>query len=51
VALQRLHDLGTRLHDHIRHEERVLFPLIEEVLPEGELDDLPAALDRADGCG
>ena len=24
-----LHELGARLHDHIRHEERVLFPLIE----------------------
>jgi hemerythrin-like domain-containing protein len=32
-----LHELGERLERHIRHEERVLFPLIEETLPEDEL--------------
>lgn len=32
-----LHELGERLERHIRHEERVLFPLIEEALPEDEL--------------
>ena len=32
-----LHDLGERLERHIRHEERVLFPLIEAALPEAEL--------------
>jgi hemerythrin-like domain-containing protein len=32
-----LHDLGERLERHIRHEERVLFPLIEAALPQAEL--------------
>jgi hemerythrin-like domain-containing protein len=32
-----LHELGERLERHIRHEERVLFPLIEAALPADEL--------------
>lgn len=32
-----LNELGERLYRHIRHEERVLFPLIEEALPPDEL--------------
>jgi iron-sulfur cluster repair protein YtfE (RIC family) len=32
-----LHELGERLEAHIRHEERVLFPLIEAALPPDEL--------------
>lgn len=32
-----LSELGERLERHIRHEERVLFPLIEETVPLGEL--------------
>lgn len=32
-----LNELGERLEGHIRHEERVLFPLIEEALPPDEL--------------
>jgi iron-sulfur cluster repair protein YtfE (RIC family) len=46
-APDALHDLGGRLHDHIRHEERVLFPLIEAALPEHELLELAAAVERA----
>jgi iron-sulfur cluster repair protein YtfE (RIC family) len=34
---ETLHHLGERLEGHIRHEERVLFPLIEEALPDDEL--------------
>lgn len=41
-----LHALGDRLRDHIRHEERVLFPLIEGALPADELVALAAALER-----
>jgi hemerythrin-like domain-containing protein len=37
VDPEALHELGTRLERHIRHEERVLFPLIESTLPEAEL--------------
>jgi hypothetical protein len=41
-----LQALGVRLRDHIRHEERVLFPLIEAALPADELVVLAAALER-----
>jgi hemerythrin-like domain-containing protein len=39
-----LHELGTRLEAHIRHEENVLFPLIEQTLPDDDLAALGAAL-------
>ena len=45
--LEQLHELGGRLRDHIRHEERVLFPLAEESLPAAELDRLGHRLDHA----
>jgi hemerythrin-like domain-containing protein len=38
--LDELHALGERLRDHIRHEERILFPLVEEMVPERELEEL-----------
>jgi hemerythrin-like domain-containing protein len=38
---------GERLEGHIRHEERVLFALIEEALPGGEIERLAAALEEA----
>jgi hemerythrin-like domain-containing protein len=41
---EALRELGDRLHDHIRHEEDVLFPLIETSLPRDELAALGAAL-------
>jgi len=34
---ERLKALGERLDAHVRHEERVLFPLIEDALPDDEL--------------
>ena len=37
---EELHELGERLEQHIRHEEQVLFPLIEEALPADELTRL-----------
>jgi iron-sulfur cluster repair protein YtfE (RIC family) len=40
-----LHALGGRLNDHIRHEERVLFPLIEAALSTEELVSLAVAFD------
>src|SRR5215207_4253622 len=46
-APEDLHELGERLHAHIRHEERTLFPLIETALPDDELADLAMALERA----
>jgi hemerythrin-like domain-containing protein len=36
--------LGRQLEAHVRLEERVVFPLIEETLPDEALDRLPTAL-------
>jgi hypothetical protein len=44
-----LHELGRRLHDHIRHEERVLFAQIEAALGDDELVALAAAVAAAHG--
>jgi hemerythrin-like domain-containing protein len=46
-ALEDLHELGERLRAHIRHEERVLFGLIEGALSDGDLAALAAASERA----
>jgi iron-sulfur cluster repair protein YtfE (RIC family) len=48
-APERLHELGERLRAHIRHEERVVFPLIEAALPDDELVALAAAVAREHG--
>lgn len=47
VAVETLQEIGQTLHDHIRHEERVLFPLIEATLPEDELERLLGAFGHA----
>ena len=44
LPLHQLRELGERMHAHVRHEERVLFRLIEQALPEPELAALAAAL-------
>ncbi len=44
-TLQRL---GERLADHVRLEERQLFPLIEDAMPARELAALAEALERAE---
>jgi iron-sulfur cluster repair protein YtfE (RIC family) len=49
-ACEDLSDLGDRLHAHIRHEERVLFPLIEASLTTDELAALATVLDSARGA-
>jgi hemerythrin-like domain-containing protein len=41
---EALRELGERLERHIRHEERVLFPLIEHTVPADELKGLDLAL-------
>jgi hemerythrin-like domain-containing protein len=43
-----LQELGTILEGHVRHEERVLFPLIEQALPPAELENLARAIARAE---
>jgi hemerythrin-like domain-containing protein len=42
-----LEQLGTELAAHVRLEERELFPLIERVMPAGELKSLAQALEAA----
>lgn len=44
IDVEFLHALGTRLRDHIRHEERVVFPLAEERLSTAEIAELGASL-------
>jgi hemerythrin-like domain-containing protein len=40
--------LGTRLNDHVRFEERVLFPIVEQRLPADDLDRLGIAVAEAE---
>jgi hypothetical protein len=42
------HELGVLLHDHVRFEERRLFTLLEERLPEDDLARLGDAIERAE---
>lgn len=49
VSAEDLHALGERLSGHIRHEERVLFPMVEASFPDDELSVLGEALARAHG--
>jgi hemerythrin-like domain-containing protein len=49
-APERLHALGERLDAHVRHEERVLFPLIEQALPEDELAKVARAVDEVESA-
>jgi hypothetical protein len=44
LPLHQLRELGEQMHGHVRYEERVLFRLIEQALPEPELAALAAAL-------
>jgi hemerythrin-like domain-containing protein len=47
-APERLHALGARLDAHVRHEERVLFPLIEDALPDDELVRVARGVDEVE---
>jgi len=47
ATVAALHQLGARLADHVRLEERELFPLIERAMPTADLAALAAALERA----
>lgn len=38
INISLMHQLGTLLDDHIRKEERVIFPMIEKALPEDALE-------------
>jgi iron-sulfur cluster repair protein YtfE (RIC family) len=50
APVSTLHELGERLHTHIRHEERVLFPLVEQVTTDADLAELAAGIERAEGA-
>ena len=47
--LETMHVLGEMLRGHIRHEEEVVFPLVESVMPEEALQGLPAQLESTAG--
>jgi len=47
----QLNALGEILSEHVRHEERVLFPMIEDALSEDELDALAQRIDEAERSG
>ena len=49
-SLADMHELGERLEQHIRHEERTLFPAIEAALPGAELSELARALASAESA-
>ena len=49
-GLGALHELGDRLQAHIRHEENVLFPLVESALGHDELVALGAAIAAAEAA-
>lgn len=44
IALEELRELGQRLDDHVRFEERQLFPAIEQALDDEGLERLAAAV-------
>jgi Hemerythrin HHE cation binding domain len=49
ATVATLQELGVRLADHVRLEERELFPLIERAMPASQLAALADALDQAEG--
>jgi hemerythrin-like domain-containing protein len=51
AGLDRVHELGDRLEAHVRHEERVLFPLIEQALPDDELARVARRVDEVEHSG
>ncbi len=46
--LERLHELGAALSEHVRLEDRHLFAVIEETMPAEELLNLAHALERGE---
>jgi hemerythrin-like domain-containing protein len=48
LSLEGARQLGQLLHDHVRFEERQLFPMVEEALDAESLDRLAAAIEEAE---
>jgi hemerythrin-like domain-containing protein len=51
AGADQLNALGEMLNAHVRHEERVLFPMIEEALSEDELGRLAQRIEEAERSG
>jgi hemerythrin-like domain-containing protein len=49
ASAAELKELGELLDDHVRLEERTLFPLIEDALDDAQLSQLAEALAAAEG--
>ncbi len=47
-SLEEAHALGALLHDHVRFEERQLFPAVEEALDAESLGRLAKAIEEAE---
>jgi len=47
-SLEEARELGTLLHDHVRFEERELFPAAESALDAADLERLAAAIEAAE---
>jgi hemerythrin-like domain-containing protein len=45
-SAEALRELGELLDGHVRHEERVLFPMVERAMPADALAELGEALER-----
>jgi hemerythrin-like domain-containing protein len=50
LTLEEARALGAFLHDHVRFEERKLFPLVEEALGASALSRLAAAVEQAEAA-
>lgn len=48
ASLEELRDLGRLLDDHVRFEERELFPMVERALEPDDLVRLAIAIERAE---
>jgi hemerythrin-like domain-containing protein len=48
LSVEEVKELGTLLHDHVRFEERELFPIVEQALDAESLDRLAAAIEGAE---
>ena len=49
ATLEETRELGRLLHDHVRFEERQLFPIVEAALDAGSLAHLATAIEEAEG--
>jgi len=48
LTVEEVRKLGELLNDHVRFEERELFPIVEQALDADSLDELAAAIEAAE---